>query len=899
MAEDAPDQDGASAPASDVDPQETEEWLQALDAVVANDGPRRAHDLVKRVIERAGKRGAPIDGSGPTPYVNTIPADEEPELPGDPDLERRVRSLVRWNAIATVLRANEESSELGGHIASYQSAAVLYEIGFNHFWHGATDEHGGDLVYFQGHSSPGIYARSFLEGRLSEEQMLGFRQEVSTESGLSSYPHPWLMPEYWQFPTVSMGLGPIMAIHQAHFLRYLTDRGIQDNSGRKVWAFLGDGETDEPESLGEIALAGREGLDNLVFVINCNLQRLDGPVYGNGKIIQQLETVFRGAGWNVIKVVWGSRWDQLLADDHDGLLVRRMEEAVDGNYQAYKSRDGAYVREHFFGAYPELAKRVEGMSDTEIWDLNRGGHDPRKVYAAYAAADAHEGQPTVILAKTIKGYGMGEAGEGQNITHQQKKMNVDALKAFRDRFELEISDEDVEKVSFYRPPDDSPEIEYLQERRSELGGYLPKRRPLVSETLPVPDLEMFKSQLDGSGEREISTTMAFVRILAAMLRDKELGPRIVPIVPDESRTFGMEGMFRQLGIYSHVGQLYEPEDAGSMMFYKEDQKGQILQEGINEAGAMSAWIAAATSYSNNGTQMVPFYAFYSMFGFQRIGDLAWAAGDSRARGFLLGGTAGRTTLNGEGLQHEDGHSHVLAQTVPNCVSYDPAYGYELAVIIRDGMRRMIGDQQDVFYYLTIENENYSHPALPEAEDVEEGILRGMYRVREPGEGEGGVRLLGSGAILNEALAAADLLEEEFDVPAEVWSVTSYTELRREGLAHARNLRLGAADAEERPPWVSDCLGEEVPTVAASDYMKALADGIRPWVSGHYEVLGTDGYGRSDFRRDLRRFFEVDRHHIAVAALHARVQQGVGERADVDRAIEMFEIDTGAIDPAWA
>ena len=877
-----------------IDPNEADEWLDAVDDVVEHDGPERAEQLLGRAVARAHSLGAEIETSGPTSYVNTIPTDREPELPGDPELEKRVRSMVRWNAIAMVLRANIESSELGGHIASYQSAAMLYEIGFNHFWHAPTEDHDGDLIYIQGHSSPGIYARSFLEGRLTEEQMLGYRQEVSQESGLSSYPHPWLMPGYWQFPTVSMGLGPIMAIHQANFMRYLDDRGLRNTEGRKVWAFLGDGETDEPEALGEIALAGREKLDNLVFVVNCNLQRLDGPVYGNGKIIQHLETVFRGAGWNVMKVIWGRRWDPLLVED-DGLLVQRMDEAVDGEYQVYKSRDGAYVREHFFGAYPELAKRVEGMSDEEIWNLNRGGHDARKVYAAYEAAAEHTGQPTVILAKTIKGYGMGEAGEGQNITHQQKKMNVEALRAFRDRFGLEMSDEEVERVSFYRPDEDSPEMKYLRERREALGGSMPRRRQTVEVPLEVPGLDAFSGQLKGSGDREISTTMAFVRVLAALLRDKKIGERVVPIVPDESRTFGMEGMFRQIGIYSHVGQLYEPEDAGSMMFYKEDREGQILQEGINEAGAMSAWIAAATSYSNHDTQMIPFYVFYSMFGFQRVGDLIWAGADSRSRGFLLGGTAGRTTLNGEGLQHEDGHSLVLAETVPNCISYDPAYGYEIAVIVQDGLRRMISEQEDVFYYLTIENENYRHP--PMAEGAEQGILRGMHRVREVEGGEPAVRLLGSGAILRQALEAADLLAADYDVAAEVWSVTSYTELRREALSADREARLAGEAANT--PWVTECLGSGPgpPTVAATDYMKALPDGIRAWVPGRFEVLGTDGFGRSDFRAELRDFFEVDQRHIAVAALHSLAETGTVKQSVVKEAIDKYGIDTERPDPA--
>jgi pyruvate dehydrogenase E1 component len=878
---------------SDVDAAETREWLDALDAVVKHDGSRRAHDLVERVVERARLRGAAIEYVGPTPYVNTIHHEDEPELPGDPAMERRVRSLIRWNAIATILRANKESSELGGHIASFQSAALLYEIGFNHFWRAPSAEHGGDLIYIQGHSSPGIYARAFLEGRLSEEQLEGYRAEVSRD-GVSSYPHPWLMPDFWQFPTVSMGLGPIMAIYQARFMRYLSDRGLLDTGGRKVWAFLGDGETDEPESLGAIGLAGRERLDNLVFVVNCNLQRLDGPVHGNGKIIQELETIFRGAGWNVIKVIWGDRWDPLLAADDNGLLVRRMEEAVDGEYQTYKARDGAYVREHFFGAYPELAERVREMTDAQIWDLNRGGHDARKVYAAYAAAQATEGRPTAILAKTIKGYGMGEAGEGQNITHQQKKMNVDALRAFRDRFDLEISDEDVERVAFHRPPEDSPELTYMRERREALGGYLPTRRRRVESPLPLPPLETFSSQLEGTGEREISTTMAFVRVLAALLRDKEIGPRVVPIIPDESRTFGMEGMFRQLGIYSHVGQLYEPEDADQLMFYREDREGQVLEEGITEAGSISSWIAAATSYSNHDLQTVPFYIFYSMFGFQRVGDLAWAAGDSRSRGFLIGGTAGRTTLNGEGLQHQDGHSHVLASTVPNCVSYDPAYAYELAVIVHDGLRRMITEQEDVFFYVTVMNENYRHPAMPDG--AEEGILRGMHRIREAG-GEPAVRLLGSGTILREVEAAADLLADDFDLAAEVWSVTSFTELRREGLACEREARLEPG-AERRTPWVAECLGgSDAPVVASTDYMKALADGVRAWVPGRYEVLGTDGFGRSDYRRDLRRFFEVDRHHVTVAALATLAAEGSIEASAVADAIKRYDIAADAPDPA--
>jgi pyruvate dehydrogenase E1 component len=872
----------------DIDPQETREWLEALDAVVDHDGPDRAQHLLERVVGHAQLTGAAPAPAGTTPYVNTIPPHREPEYPVDEELERRVRSLMRWNAIAMVLQANKESSELGGHIASYQSAAVLYEIGFNHFWHAPSDAHGGDLVYMQGHSSPGIYARAFLEGRLTEEQLQGFRQEVSG-AGVSSYPHPWLMPDFWQFPTVSMGLGPIMAIYQARFMKYLAGREVAGTAGRKVWAFLGDGETDEPESLGAISLAGRERLDNLIFVVNCNLQRLDGPVRGNGKIIQELETVFRGSGWNVIKVVWGSRWDELLARDHDGLLLARMEEAVDGDYQTYKSRDGAYVREHFFGTSPELRAMVADMSDEEIWALNRGGLDPRKVHAAYKAAVEHTGQPTVILAKTIKGYGMGEAGEGQNITHQQKKMNEHALLAFRDRFGLPLSDEQVHDLSLYRPPEDSPEMTFLRERRDALGGSLPARRT-QAQTLPVPELSAFESQLAGTGDREVSTTMAFVRVLSTLLRDKRIGGRIVPIVPDESRTFGMEGMFRQLGIFSQVGQLYTPEDSEQLMFYREDKKGQVLQEGINEAGAFSSWIAASTSYSNHGVPMIPFYIFYSMFGFQRIGDLAWAAGDSRARGFLLGGTSGRTTLNGEGLQHEDGHSHLLSATIPNCVSYDPAYGYEVAVIVQDGLRRMLAEQEDVFYYLTLMNENYRHPAMPEG--AEEGIRRGMYRLvgAQASQAAPHVRLLGSGTILREVLAAAEVLREDWGVSADVYSVTSFTELRREGM-EAERWNLLHPDEEPRRAWVESVLeGADGPVVAATDYMRSFADQIRPWVHAPYRVLGTDGFGRSDYRKTLRDFFEVDRHHVALAALTSLAAEGAVESAVPGKAIRSYGID---------
>jgi len=881
---------------TDIDSLETREWLESLEDVLEHDGPDRVSFLLDRLADRASRAGAHLPHELQTPYVNTIPVEQEPEYPGDQEIEHRLRSLVRWNAMAMVLRANKTSSELGGHIASFQSAATLYEVGFNHFWHAPSESHGGDLVYLQGHSAPGFYSRAFLEGRVTEAQLERFRQEVTElgrfdGGGISSYPHPWLMPELWQFPTVSMGLGPIMAIYQARFMKYLQGRGILDTSGRKVWAFVGDGETDEPESLGAISLAGRERLDNLIFVVNCNLQRLDGPVRGNGKIIQELETVFRGAGWNVIKVIWGSRWDPLLAADHEGLLVQRMEEAVDGDYQVYKARDGAYVREHFFGAYPELRQMVAHMSDEEIWALNRGGHDPKKIYAAYHAAVNHTGQPTVILAKTIKGYGMGSAGEGQNITHQQKKMDEAALLKWRDRFGLDLTDEQVREAAYVKPPDDAPEMVYLRERRAALGGGLPARRRR-SRSLEVPDLSAFGAQLTPTGEREISTTMAFVRILNTLLRDKKIGKHVVPIVPDESRTFGMEGMFRQFGIFSQVGQLYQPEDADQLMFYKEDKKGQVLQEGINEPGAFSSWIAAGTSYSNHDMPMIPFYIYYSMFGFQRIGDLAWAAGDSRTRGFLLGGTAGRTTLNGEGLQHEDGHSHILASTIPNCVAYDPTYAHEVAVIIQDGLRRMLVEQEDVFYYLTLMNENYPHPGL--IEGTEEGILKGMYLLREgetPAAGAPRVQLMGSGTILREVLAGADLLAQDFGVAADVWSVTSFTELRRDGIEADRWNMLHPTE-EPRTPWVARQLeGHEGPVIASTDYMRAFPDGIRPFVDRTMRVLGTDGFGRSDYRRKLRRFFEVDRHYVAVAALKALADDGVVEPAKVKEAIDRYEIET--------
>ncbi len=876
----------------DIDPQETEEWLDALDGVLEHEGVERAHYILERLIDKARRSGAYLPFSANTAYVNTIPVTKQEPFPGDQAMERRIRSFIRWNAMAMVVQANRMSTELGGHISSFASIATLFDVAFNHFLRAPNDEQDGDLVFFQGHSAPGIYARAYLEGRIDEEQMYGFRQE-SEGGGLSSYPHPWLMPNFWQFPTVSMGLGPLMAIYQARFMRYLHDREIVNTAKRKVWAYLGDGEMDEPESLGAISLAGRERLDNLVFVVNCNLQRLDGPVRGNGKIIQELEGVFRGAGWNVIKVIWGSYWDPLLARDKKGLLLKRMEEVVDGDYQAYKAKDGAYVREHFFGKYPELAEMVANMSDEDIWRLNRGGHDPIKVYAAYARAMAHRGQPTVILAKTVKGYGMGVAGEGQNITHQQKKMGEAALRAFRDRFNIPIPEEKIAAAPFYKPAEDSPELQYMKERREALGGYLPQRRR-KAEPLPVPGLAAFKQITDGSGDRDQSTTMAFVRMLNALIKDKSIGRYVVPIVPDESRTFGMEGMFRQLGIYSSVGQLYRPQDADELMYYREDKKGQIIQEGINEAGAMSSWIAAATAYSNHGQSMIPFYIYYSMFGFQRVGDLAWAAGDMRARGFLIGGTAGRTTLSGEGLQHQDGHSHLAAATIPNCISYDPTYAYELAVIVQDGMRRMVQEQEDVYYYITVMNENYVQPPMPEG--VEEGILRGIYRLREGAKDAIKVQLLGSGTILREVEAAAELLEADYGVSADVWSVTSFNELRRDGIDVERWNRLHPEE-EPRTPYVAKVLNEtDGPIVASTDYMRAYGDQIRPYLRADYTVLGTDGFGRSDLRSQLRKFFEVDRYQVAVAALHALAEQGKVEKRLVRQAIDDFRIDPDKPNP---
>ena len=885
----------------DSDAIETQEWLDALAAVRAHRGPDRANFIVSSVVEAAQRDRIYAPQSLTTPYCNTISVEQQPALPGDRATEHKLRSAIRWNALAIVLRANKESSELGGHIASFQSAATLYDIGFGHFWHAPTEGHGGDLVFIQGHSSPGIYARAFLEGRLTEEQLLNYRQETAGK-GLSSYPHPWLMPDFWQFPTVSMGLGPLMAIYQARFLKYLQFRGLAETANRKVWAFMGDGEMDEPESLGAISLAGRERLDNLIFVINCNLQRLDGPVRGNGKIVQELESVFRGAGWNVIKVLWGSGWDRLLEKDKSGLLLERMEECVDGEYQDFKSKSGAYIREHFFGKYDELKELVADMSDDEIWGLTRGGHDPVKIFAAYAKAVKHTGQPTLILPKTVKGYGMGESGEGQMIAHQAKKMTQDALRGFRDRFAVPVKDEDLGKIPFITFSEDSPEMKYLRAQRAALGGSLPQRRR-KSTALQIPPLSTFQRLLESTGEREISTTMAFVQMLGTLVRDKVIGKHIVPIVPDESRTFGMEGMFRQLGIYSSVGQLYRPQDADQLMYYREDKSGQVLQEGINEGGAMSSWIVAATSYSTSNVPMIPFYIYYSMFGLQRVGDLAWLAGDIRARGFLLGGTAGRTTLNGEGLQHEDGHSHILAGTIPNCVSYDPTFAYEVVTIIREGMRRMYEEQEDVYYYITLMNENYPHPALSDAgKGAEQGILKGLYLLKSAGETtKKGLRvqLVGSGTILREVIAAADLLKADFGVTADVWSATSFNELRRDGMA-AERWNLLHPTQPRRKSWVEMQLeGHPGPVVASTDYMRNYPDQIREYVQAagrRYVVLGTDGFGRSDYRKNLRRFFEVDRHYVVIAALKALADDGVTKSSVVADAIGKYQLDAGRAAP---
>jgi len=877
----------------DIDPTETQEWLEALVAIQEQDGNERVHFIIEQLVEQARQSGADIPFSANTAYVNTIPVEMQPKFPGMTTIERKIRAYVRWNAMMMVLRANRNTN-VGGHIASFASAATLYDVGHNHFWHAPSDTHGGDMVFVQGHSCPGDYARAFMQGRFDEEKMDQFRQEVGG-NGLSSYPHPWLMPDFWQFPTVSMGLGPIMAIYQARFMHYMQDRGMAKTEDRKVWAFLGDGETDEPETLGAITMAGREKLDNLIFVVNCNLQRLDGPVRGNGKIIQELEGSFRGAGWNVIKVIWGRRWDAILAKDKGGLVMKRMMECVDGEYQTFKSKDGAYVREYFFNT-PELKALVEEYTDKDIWELNRGGHDPIKLFSAYNAAVNHNGQPTVILAKTIKGYGMGDSGEAQNTSHQQKKMSLQSISDIRDRWQLPVKDSEIESLPYLKFAEDSEEYKYMQQRRTDLGGAIPVRRQ-KAEVLQIPALSAFQSVLDGTKVgRGISTTMAFVRILNILVKDKNIGKRIVPIVPDESRTFGMEGMFRQLGIWSQVGQLYTPQDADQLMYYKEDKKGQVLQEGINEAGGLCDWIAAGTAYSTHGVPMIPFFIYYSMFGFQRVGDLIWAAADQRTRGFLLGGTAGRTTLNGEGLQHEDGHSHLMSATVPNCISYDPTYAYELAVIVQDGLRRMYGEQEDVFYYITVMNENYDQPPMPE--ESAEDILKGMYlfqsgisRKKTPK-----VHLLGSGTIFCEVVEAATLLRDDWGVESDLFSCTSFTELARDGQSCERWNRLHPSK-KAKVSHVESCIPKaDIPVIAATDYIRAFAEQIRAYISAPYTVLGTDGFGRSDTRAKLRSFFEVDRYHVTIAALKALADKGEFDAAKIDVAIAKYNIDPEAAAP---
>ncbi|WP_102797225.1 pyruvate dehydrogenase (acetyl-transferring), homodimeric type [Bowmanella denitrificans] len=883
----------------DVDPQETQEWLEALEAVLENEGTERAHFLLESLIEKARRSGAYLPYTATTAYVNTIPAGQEPTMPGDQTMEARIRSAIRWNALMMVVRASKKDLELGGHISSFASSAMLYDVGFNHFFRAPNAKDGGDFLFIQGHVSPGIYSRAFIEGRLSEDKLDLFRQEADGQ-GLSSYPHPKLMPDFWQFPTVSMGLGPMQAIYTARFLKYLTDRGLKDCSDQRVWCFLGDGECDEPESLGAIGLAAREGLDNLTFVINCNLQRLDGPVRGNGKIVQELEGTFRGAGWEVFKVLWGRYWDPLFARDTTGKLIDLMNETVDGEYQNYKAKGGAYTREKFFGKYPELKEMVANMSDEDIWRLNRGGHDPVKVYAAYKRATETKGRPQVILAKTVKGYGMGAAGEGKNIAHQVKKMDMDAIKHFRDRFNIPVADDKLADLPYFRFADDSPEMKYLRERREALHGFMPVRKPQSAENLPAPALSAFDAITKGSGDREISTTMAFVRVLTAMLKDKQVGQRVVPIIPDEARTFGMEGLFRQVGIYSSQGQKYEPQDADQVAYYREDKKGQVLQEGINELGAMASWLAAGTSYSTNDLPMIPVYIYYSMFGFQRVGDLAWAAGDSQCRGFLVGGTAGRTTLNGEGLQHQDGHSHIQAGCIPNCITYDPTYGYEVAVIVQDGMRRMFEQQENVFYYLTVMNENYAQPAMPEG--VEEGIIKGIYKLesQQADKAKHSVKLLGSGTILLQVREAARILSADYGISAEVYSVPSFNELARDGLDCER-FNMLHPQADEKVPYITQVLnaGVDGPTIAATDYMKSYADQVRAFVPGQFKVLGTDGFGRSDSRANLRRHFEVDAAYIVVASLHELAKAGKIERKAVSDAIAKFGIDAEKINPLYA
>jgi pyruvate dehydrogenase E1 component len=884
----------------DVDPQETKEWIDALESVLEEEGVERAHYLLEKLIDKARRSGAHLPYDATTAYINTIPAAQEPNMPGDLTIEARIRAAIRWNALMIVLRASKKDLELGGHIGSFASSAMLYDVGFNHFFKAPNENQGGDFIFAQGHISPGIYARSYMEGNLTEEQLNNFRQECAGE-GLSSYPHPHLMKDYWQFPTVSMGLGPLQAIYTARFLKYLTNRGIKDCSGQRVYCYMGDGECDEPESLGAIGLASREGLDNLTFVINCNLQRLDGPVRGNGKIIQELEGTFRGAGWEVVKVIWGSYWDELLARDKSGKLIQLMGETVDGEYQNCKAKGGKYTRENFFNKYPETAALVANMSDDDIWRLNRGGHDPVKVFAAYQKAIDTKGRPTVILAKTVKGFGLGASGEAQNVAHNVKKMDVDSIKQFRDRFNIPIADEKIEELPYFKFDEDSEEMKYLRARREALGGYLPSRREQAEEQLEIPELSAFDAILKGSGDRQVSSTMTFVRVLNALLKDKKIGKRIVPIIPDEARTFGMEGLFRQVGIYANEGQKYVPQDADQVAYYREDKKGQVLQEGINELGAMASWVASGTSYSTCNATTIPFYIYYSMFGFQRVGDLAWAAGDSQARGFLLGATAGRTTLNGEGLQHQDGHSHVQANLIPNCITYDPTYGYEVAVIVQDGLRRMYGNNENVFYYLTLMNENYQHPAMPEGDDIAEQIIKGIYKLErvENDKSTLNVQLMGSGTILNEVRKAAQILCDDYNVSSDVYSVTSFNELAREGQDVARWNMLNP-EAEQKVPYIGQVITKDAgPAISATDYVKNYSDQVRAFIDTEYRCLGTDGFGRSDSRENLRTHFEVNASYIVVASLYELAQRGDVEKKVVAEAIKRFDINAEKLNPLYA
>ena len=882
---------GSNPDIGDVDPEETDEWIESLNSVVKRDGSRRAHFLLTKLINQAYVSGSNLPFTQNTPYINTIPPKLEAKSPGDQNIEKSIRSLIRWNAAAMVVKANKISPELGGHIATFASAATLYDVGCNHFWRGKTKDFLGDMIYFQGHAAPGMYARSYLEGRITEQQLGNFRQEANIKrgEGLSSYPHPWLMPDYWQFPTVSMGLGPITSIYNARFMKYMENRNLIPKQGRKIWTFMGDGECDEPESLGAIGLAARENLDNLIFVINCNLQRLDGPVRGNGKIIQELEGTFRGAGWNVLKVIWGSYWDPLLQADKTGLLMKRMDECVDGEYQAFKAKGGKYVREKFFGKYPELKQLVSNLTDEDIWRLNRGGHDPHKVYAAYDAAMKHKGQPTVILTKTIKGYGMGKSGESINTTHQQKKLGLDDMYYFRDRFDIPLTDKQVENLEFYRPDEKSDEIQYLKEKRAALGGFIPSRSS-NSKQIKISDPSIFDSSMKSSGERELSTTMALVAILGKIFRDKEVAPKLVPIIPDEARTFGMEGFFQKVGIYAHEGQKYEPVDAEQLSSYREDQSGQVLEEGITEAGAMSSFIAAGTSYTNHDVEMIPFYVFYSMFGFQRVMDLAWAAGDSQARGFLIGATSGRTTLAGEGLQHQDGQGLIMASMIPNCISYDPTYAYEMATIVEDGIKRMHENKENIFYYVTALNENYKHPEIP-SHVKKEDILKGMYLLKEfRNKGKAIVQLFGSGSILNETIKAAQILSEEYGIDSDVWSITSYSEIQREGAETLRWNHLHP-DKDLRKTYIEKCLeGRSGPIIAASDYIRSHVDQIRPYIKTNFLTLGTDGYGRSDTRKELRKFFEVNKESIVVNTLSTLSKEQKIASKVVKDAIKKYNID---------